>query len=72
MAWYDKNKSKKSKPAQAVDRFDTCCHCGNTFNWRLQGTVNGNKEYFCNDVCLRENYLKNVRDRNEAIPFDAL
>ena len=73
MAWYDSKKKKKQKDqAVPADRYDTCSFCKKTFNWRYQGVTNGSKKVFCNDFCLRENYFKNVRDRGETVPFDAL
>jgi hypothetical protein len=66
--------AKKKQKSKAVmpDRYDTCSFCKNQFNWAIQGVTNGNKEQFCNSECLRENYLKNVKEANETIPFDAL
>jgi len=70
MHWLRKKKQKSK--VVIPDRYDTCSFCKNQFNWAIQGVTNGNKEQFCNSECLRDNYLKNVKEANEAIPFDAL
>lgn len=72
MAWYDRKKKKQKDQAVPADRYDTCSFCKGTFNWRIAGVTNGLKEVFCSDECLRENYLKNVRELGETVPFDAL
>ena len=65
-------KKKQKSKVELPDRFDTCSFCGHKFNWKYQGVTNGNKNHFCNSECLRDNYLKNVKEANETIPFDAL
>lgn len=68
---HDRGKKQVGR-TPTVDNYATCNFCGNTFNYRHGGTVNGAGEEFCNDVCFRENYLKLIRDRGETIPFDVL